>query len=316
MAGNIKEIPTNIRIYFSRNKESVIEKLAKVKSKLEHLYEVNDISYNKVKTNADIYKKQFGINVNSYNEFINNKYINGEFGNDIKILFNGNIEDDTNKFILITIYKYANSLKAINELEHKKDIYERILKLNTNQYTAILNKYYTEVQRQLILKGYGYQFENKIGCLVINRCKLLNPKKKINFIATKRNKEKLLAKGVELFDKNKADYCKKNNIPYNGVDYRIFINEDYVYEFALCYPRINKGLNETFEASDYRGLSIRGKSNEDLIKEANGDVNYIMNLQLDCKTKLNIILEMNKMLYNKFIRNDEQRPLKYKSPNR
>ena len=127
MAGNIKEIPTNIRIYFSRNKESVIEKLAKVKSKLEHLYEVNDISYNKVKTNADIYKKQFGINVNSYNEFINNKYINGEFGNDIKILFNGNIEDDTNKFILITIYKYANSLKAINELEHKKDIYERIL---------------------------------------------------------------------------------------------------------------------------------------------------------------------------------------------
>lgn len=314
--GQIKQVPTNLRIYFAKNKESVTEKLNKVNEQLEHLYEVNSIAYNKIKINHSVYKKEFGIDVNSYKEFVNNKYIDGKFCDDVKIIFDNNVENINTKFILITISKYANSIKKINELEHKKEIYEKILKLNTREYTEILSKYYIEVQKYLILKGYGYQFENKIGCLIINRCKLNKPRKKINFVATKKNKEKLIAEGVELFDKNKAEYCKKNNIPYNGVDYRIFMNESYAYEFALCYPKVNKGWNEMFECNDYRGLSLRGKSNQDLIKESNGDINYIMNLQLDCRTKLNIALEMNKMLYNKFIRNDEQKPFKDRTSNR
>lgn len=304
-----QQLPIGIRTYYKLNKESVKDKLEVVKNKLYRYLDTNKISYDKVKSNAILYSREYGFNIDKYKEFVSNTHIDGEFLSDVKILFDKDEKDRNNKFALLTILRYANTLKPIFDLKHQIDNYNRILKLSLKEYTEIVNKYYVEVQKNLILKGKGYEFPNKIGFLCINRCKLQFAKRKLDFMATTHNKEKLILEGIELFDKKKAEYCKKHNIEYNGVDYRIYKNDDYVYEFALCYPHITGGFKEKFEPADYRGLTIRGKSNKDLIKETNGDIEKIMNLDIDMRTKLLLCLDVNKMLYTKFIRNDGQFPL-------
>ena len=63
-----------------------------------------------------------------------------------------------------------------------------------------------------------------------------------------------------------------------------------------------------FQVTDRRARELRGKTNQDLAKECNNDTNKICELPLDVKTKLNICVEVDKMLYTKFIRNENQKP--------
>ena len=72
---------------------------------------------------------------------------------------------------------------------------------------------------------------------------------------------------------------------------------------------IPNGSKFRFECSDLRGAKLRGKTNVDILRECNSDIDKILALPLDMKTKLTICLEADKTLYTNFIRNENQEPL-------
>ena len=72
------------------------------------------------------------------------------------------------------------------------------------EYCRILNVFYSEVHRQMILNGYGYSFEGSLGWICINRCHKVKSKPTIDFAATKKRKQEILAQGKKLYNK---EYC-------------------------------------------------------------------------------------------------------------
>ena len=313
----VKEIPVGILVYYKHFKDVILEKLEKEEKGLVHAMESNKLTYNKVKLNTAKYNKKWGLLVTKYPEFCKNIYINGAFAADVKIIFDSNTDDREDKFLLITILRYANTLKNISDLRNKIALYKKLASLTKNEYIEIVSKYYVEVQRNLILKGYGYQFPGSIGFLCINRCKLGHPKPMLDYKATKVKKEQLLAEGKTLFNKKDADRAKALGVEYDGVDYRVFLDKTYQYEFALCYPKgSGGGYKEKFYRADTRGRAIRGKTNEELLEETNGNIEAVMQLPVDIMTKLHLCLKINKMLYTKFIRNENQKTVIARADNR
>ena len=179
-------------------------------------------------------------------------------------------------------------------------------KITIDSYFKILKQYYYEVEKQLILKGYGYALEGDLGWLCINRCKVVQgQRKKLDFLATKRNKAALLAEGKRLWNKQEAEYAEKVGIDYKGVDYRKFINEEYCYEIPLINCRTLKGKKVKFKVlQDNREIKV--KTEEEVLKECNNDVNKVCNLDLDIRKKLYMCLKLDNLLYLNFIRNEGQ----------
>ena len=69
-----------------------------------------------------------------------------------------------------------------------------------------------------------------------------------------------------------------------------------------------------FKKVNYRPAQYAGITNEQLLKQTGGDVNEIYKLNIDLKTKLSLCLEADKLLYTKFIRNENQESVKHRTP--
>ena len=121
----------------------------------------------------------YGFDIKKYKEFIDNKYIDGELLKDAKILVSNDENNSKNRFALIVLLRYANSLTNIHNINKTISINEKIANLSLKEYTAIVNKYYTEVQKELILKGATYHLPYKLGYIFINRFKITSTKRKI-----------------------------------------------------------------------------------------------------------------------------------------
>ena len=303
----VKEIPTSFRVYYKSMKDTytqkrleAIEKLAKIKEEERLQYILVDETF---KNNPDAYS----CDLTKYDEYNENKYKSGKFFRVAKTIFanrHNNFELVVNYFDL---FKLAKLQKDIVETQNIIILADKLLELSVFEYLNILKKHYTEVQRRLILEGEGYSFGGTVGWICINRCKINKSRKKIiDFQATKANREKLLAEGKRIYNKEEAEWCKQNNIEYNGVDARVYVNNEYGYEIPLLNCSLPHGANMKFVTSDYRAPNLRGKTNEDLKKECNNDIKKICELDVDIRTKLNMCVSVNKMLYTKFIRNENQ----------
>ena len=207
------------------------------------------------------------------------------------------------------MYELAKKQKAIHELRRDVEFYDKLTSLTIRQYTEILRTYYTEVQRQMILKGAGYVFEGSLGWICINRCKIDKQRTHIDFSKTKKKKAEIVANGGKLYNKEEAKWCKAHGIEYNGQDGRVFLRNEYCYEIPLLDCHIPHGSKIRFVSADYRGNALRGKTNQDLLEEADYNTEYICKLPLDIRTKLNLCIEADKTLYAKFIRNENQKPI-------
>ena len=86
-------------------------------------------------------------------------------------------------------------------------------------------------------------------------------------------------------------------------------------EITLTRMRPNKRFPEArsfeFTPQDYRSVELRGKSNKQLIEECNNNLEKICELPIDMKSKLHMCVEVDKMLYTNFIRNEGQTSYKY-----
>jgi hypothetical protein len=149
-------------------------------------------------------------------------------------------------------------------------------------------------------------FEDNIGWLCINRCKVVQGNRKLlDFQATKRNKEKLLAEGKRLWNKTEYEYAKSLGLDYDGVDYRKYVEAEYCYEFALLDTKLKLDDKIRFEPCARRS-HIEGRTDEQVIADCDNDLNKICELQIDVKRKLNLCIKTNDLLYLNFIRNESQ----------
>ena len=301
----IKETPTNFRTYYKTMRDSIRPKYEKAVEEYDKLSVEETNLYKEVFSKKEIYNVDYKFNLDDYEEFTKNEYIDGTFYNHAKGLFVNKKNNYTATTILYKLYKLAREQKELHEQHHNIINYEQMLDLSLSEYSQILEAFYIEVHKKMILEGYGYVMENPLGWICINRCKIKTKRKVLDFAATKENKKKLLAEGKRLWNKDEADYARTIGVEYNGVDYRVYLNEDYCYEFALINCRVTKGEKCRFEPCARR-KNVKGRTNAQIIADCDNDVNKICELPLDIRRKLYLCLESDNILYLNFIRNEAQ----------
>lgn len=312
----IKEIPTNFRVYYTSMRNTYTQKEKEANFLLNELNKKLNDFYFDVSEEYKNKKENYEIDLKNYKEYVDNQYING----DLLRVAKGYLINKSGNYELLAsrnnLYQLAKTQKEIYKVKEYLKLYGKLLSLSLNEYTSILKTYYNKVHEKMICDGYGYVFDNRIGWVCINRCHVKKTKPKIDYKATKENKAKLLAEGKRLYDKDEAEWCAANGIEYDGVDGRVYQNVEYVYEIPLIHCTLKDADKLKFTVSNYNGRSIRGKSDEELIALCNNDKREICKLDTDIRHKLDLCLKIDKILYTKFIRNEDQKPSKSPKINR
>ena len=302
----IKEIPTNFRTYYKTMRDSIKPKYEDAVAKYENLLVELKVNHSDVSSIADRYKEEYKFDLSSYKEFVDNTYIDGEFLRVAKAAFMNKKDNYLAKSDLYRLYKFACQQKEIHDLKHQIDVWEKMLDLTLKEYQNILEAFYTEVHKELIIKGNGYVFENPMGWLCINRCKVVgNQNKLLDYKATKAKKAQLISEGKRLWNKEEEDYARMIGAEYNAEDYRVFKDNEYCYEFSLINCRVLPKERIRFKPTDSHRCLL-GKSEDDVIAQCNNDLNKICNLRLTPRRKLYMCLKADNLLYLNFIRNEGQ----------
>ena len=306
----IKPMPVHIREYYKAMKEAYTQKKDEALNEREELIsEVDSLQQDILERHEDYLK--YKINLSEYPEFINNEYTDGSF----RKMCKGAYLNKNNGYELTAdlhnLLKLADKQYRIYELKNQIELYNKILSVKTNEYVRYMREYFNEVHKKMIIEGCAYHFGNNIGDVLINRVKISSNRKYIDYKATKERKAEILAKGGRIYDKSEAEWCEKNGIEYKAEDGRVYLNNEYFYEIFMCNRRFSEASSFEFTPQDYRSVELRGKSNKQLIEECNNDLNKICELPIDMKSKLHMCVEVDKMLYTNFIRNEGQTSYKY-----
>lgn len=312
----VKEIPTNFRIYYKLFIEDNKQKLEDALELKEKLEEDVRIKHDNIEAWKEVYLKEFNLNLDTYIEFENNKYITGKFFRTAKGLFINKQNDYELVADLFNLYDLASTQKDIYDCIKKIAFYEKCIKITLKEYTEILRAYYTEVHKKLILEGQGYAFSNNIGWICVNRCVFDKKHPMLDYAATKKREKELLEKGERIWNKEEADWCLRNGIEYKAKDKRVFVCNEYCYQIPLIDCRLPGGDQLKLEISDYRERSLRGMTNDDMIAACNRDTKKICELSVGLKTKVTLCDKVDKILYTKFIRNENQKPITFRKTNR
>lgn len=306
----MKETPTNFRVYYKLMREEYTDLLNQAMLiKLDLINEIHLLKQYILEHNQSFIK--VNIDLTTYNEFVNDTYTNGNLFRLAQGLFINRTNDYELNADYFKLYQYAEKEKYLYNINKDIVLYEKLLNLTLKEYTEILRIYYTEVHKHMILNGEGYAFSNEIGWICINRCILRNPKPIIDYKATKLKEKELKANGDRIFNKDEYEFCLRNNILYDAKDKRVFKTQEYCYEIPLLNSQLKNGTKLRLTITDYRHSKIRGKTNEDLAKECNYDLNAICELPLDLKTKLTICDNNSNTLYLKHIKNENQQSYAY-----
>lgn len=312
----IAKRPVSYREYYKAMREAFTEKINVLNEEEHNLTIECNEKHKALLEKKDYYKTTYNIDLDKYSEFKENTYSSGLFYRDANNAFLNKKNDYELTSDLYELVSLAKLQKDLYIIDKKINLYTRCINVKLSEYNNILRTFYNEVHTQMIINGYGYSMDNNIGWIAINRVLLKNKTKILDYSKTKKKRQELINKGVRLYNKEEAEWCAKNGIEYNAEDPRVFRRDEYFYEVPLMGCKIKDNTHVKFEISDYRHSSYRGKTNEDLVKQCNNDTNQICKLNLDLRTKLNLCVDVNKILYTKFIRNETQESYAYSKVNR
>lgn len=304
-----KDTPTTIKTYYKMFIEDCKSEIENLYKEIEEAETQFKVTHGELLQDIQSYKDSFNVDLMKYSEFVNNEYTTGDFYKVAKGIYLNKKDDYKLTAESFILYNFANAQKLIYDKKKRIEFLKKCTSLTLFEYQKILHVYWHEVHRKMILEGCGYAFGKGIGWICINRVTIKKHKPLLDYVATKKRKEELLAEGKRLFNKEEADWCLRNGLEYDGVDYRVFRKLDYCYEIPLIHCTLPNGSKLKLEMSDYRGKPIRGKTNDMLIEECNGDTNKICDLFLGLKTKLTLCDKVDKILYTKFIRNENQQSI-------
>lgn len=281
-------------------------------SSLKSINKTKDELYSYIKNYSETLLIKFDINLESYEkEWINKEYNEHEilYKNILKIL--KVIDDNESKSLLIQIIKYCFKLKEEYNTNKLIFIAKKRETLSLKDYKAYVNKYYMQVHKS-ILEGFGYKFQGGIGTYIISYYKIDNPvKNKIDFAETNKRKKEIIAKGLKPYDEKEAAWYKERNIPYNGVEYRVYLNNKFTYAFEFVNSKIFKSKEIDYQRTEYVHAKLRGLSFKEMADKYCNNIDDIINLNVDIKYKLNILLYKYPEKYLNFIRNENQSKYDY-----
>lgn len=301
----IKEFYLRYVFNAKRDKEKYELILKEISNTKEELY-----SY--IENYKDILSDKFYINLEQYDkECIKKEYNESEqlYKDVTKIL--KTINNIEYKSLLIQIIKYCFKLKEednTKKLIHIASIRE---KLTLKDYKSYVNKYYMGVHKA-VLEGFGYKFQEGIGTYIINYYKIDNPTKKtIDYAETNRRKKEIIAKGLKPYDEKEAIWYKERKIPYDGVEYRVYLDNKFYYDFTFINSKIFKKKELDYQRTEYVHAKLRGLSYKEMADKYCNNIKDIIDLNVDIKYKLNILLYKYPQKYLNFVRNAEQSKYKY-----
>lgn len=306
----IKPMPVHIREYYKAMRLAYTQKKEEAFNEREELISESDVLQQDIMNRHEDYAK-YKINLSDYPEFINNEYIDGQFYKVCKGAYLNKDNDYELTADLHNLLKLAEMQCRINELKIQLKLYDKILSIKANEYVKYMRTYFNEVHKKMIIEGYAYHYGHGLGDVIINRCKYRSNRKAIDYKGTKEKKAEILARGGRLYNKSEAEWCEKNGIEYKAEDGRVYLDNEYYYEIFMCHKQFKDATKYLFTPQDYRSVELRGKSNKQLIEECDGDLNKICELPIDMKSKLHMCVEVDKMLYTNFIRNEGQTSYKY-----
>lgn len=310
---SIKQKPIGIKEYYQNVRDTYIIEREKALLDIDRLVDTNKDKRREIIDNLTIYK----IPLVDYPEFQQDKYINGRLIAVASVLYSDKKLDLDYKSYIFKLLLYAKNQQQIYKLNKRVEKLNKILDLTYKDYTTLLRTFYTAIQKELVINGYGYKLEGRLGWICYNR--ILNNKfgkRVIDYKATRERKKEILEAGGTLWNKDDAKWCEDNDIHYEGEDYRVFLKSDATYELAICGCTIQNGSAVRIKSADYREAKIRGKSNDDIRLECNNNLNKICEVGIDIGTKLHICLAADKLLYTKFIRNENQTSMHFRKINR
>ena len=289
---------------------------AKYKELLQMSLDILEDLYSFISDNKNIILDKYNINVEDYEiEWINKTYNPDETLYKKVFKTFQTLDEDTNKSYLLQIIKYCQTLSKVAKYKKLMELTFKRKELKFGQYRTIVCNYYNKVHK-CVLEGNGYKFAKGLGTYCINYWKLdsNNIKKKVlDYAASNARKKELLKQGIKLYDQKEADWYKARNIPYNGVDYRIFKDDDHWYEITFINSKLfKKSKAMEYKHTEYIVANYRGMSYMQIADEFVNDINDIYTLQVDIKYKLNILLYKYPTKYLNFIRNVEQRKYKHR----
>lgn len=276
---------------------------------LEVTRKVKEIAYNYIDENKECLKEDYDINLEEFKTEWIDKVYNPEETLHKKILklLKADV-DNKSRIVLLQLVKYCSLLAA--EYKHIKliRIADKRKNLKFRDYQAIVGKYYNKVHK-CVLEGFGYRFGYGIGTFYIDRVTLKNSnvrkKNRIDFAATNAKKKELLEKGVKLYDDKEAIWYKERGIPYDGVDYRVFKVDDYVYQFRFDKSFVCNCRKPDYDRSEYVNAKLRGLSYKEIADTYCRTIEDIYDLPVDIRYKLNILLYKDSTKYLNFIRHVE-----------
>lgn len=308
MTVHFNEAPTNFRNYYTSMREAFSSRYITAVDRLEDNLNAELLLYKEIESKVEMYNKEFNIDLNKYEEFVNNRYTTGEFCKLVNKLFANSGDDYESTSELYNLKQLADYMKTLDEVEKEIQICQKMLALKLGQFNEILRVYYHEVHRKMILDGCGYALPGRCGWLVINRFKFERHKPALDYKATKEKEAALRAAGKRIYNKEEAEWCQLHGIEYKAEDKRVFQDLEYGYEIVILGSTLPNSSTWKFTPTTYISRKLWKKSYSEIIELANNDVNKICDLPLSIKIKLQLCLKVNKILYTKFIRNETQKP--------
>lgn len=304
----IKNVPTNIKTYYESFIDKKKQKLSQCEK--EHSEAVKQLNekYEYLVTIADEIEKSFKVHLNEYREFKDKKYYDGILLKLTKGLYINRSNDYLLVNDLFELHSFAIIEKKVYDLEQQIEFLKRLTNISKTEYRNILKTFYEEVHKKMILEGAGYAYTGHLGWICINRCKLVNPRKRVDYKATREREAQLKAEGKRIYNKEEAEWCAANGIEYKAEDKRVYLNNEYCYQVPLIQCHLTNATRLKLETTDYRARNYRGMTNDDLYELCNGNTKSICNLSVDLKTKLHLCVKADTILYTKFIRNENQEP--------
>ena len=119
----IKETPTKIIDYYNRMRIAITSKHKKAVEDYDSLCKIMIDNYKELKSNIDIYKTNFKVDLNKYPEFVENRYIDGTFLKVAKGMFINRSNDYYLVSDLFNLYNYAKKQKDKQDLKNKINLY-------------------------------------------------------------------------------------------------------------------------------------------------------------------------------------------------
>lgn len=207
--------------------------------------------------------------------------------------------------ILYTEHTYDKSIELANDRKN----------LSFKDYKYFVYRYYTAVHKAT-LEGFGYRYDGGIGDYMICHWIIKDDSKKhkryLDYNKTNIRKKELLAKGLKLYDAKEEAWYRARNIPYDGVEYRVYKDGNDFYDFSFRHSSITKKSTLEYKKTEYVSVKYRGMTYQQIADCFCKTDEDIFNLQVDIKYKLNMLLYKDPTKYLRYVRTVDQIKYKYR----